>query len=189
MDGSVSITDTYFASMQKFMSSLVQQSTVGSDLTRFGVILYATEAAVSFTLNQYSNKRDVLQAISALKAPQGNTYTGKALAYSREYFMEQHGGRAALLVPQILMVITDGDATDRNSLVEPSQALKKEGVTVFSIGVEGANKTQLEIMAAGDSSKVFYVDKFDVLKDLHKNISQALCNSTKPGKKQRFQHR
>lgn len=175
--------------MQKFMSLLVNQASVGSNLTRFGVILYSNEATVSFTLKQYSTKQDVLQAISALKAPKGNTYTGKALGYSREYFKEQHGGRAALLVPQILMVITDGDATDRHSLVEPSLELKKQGVSVFSIGVKGANKTQLEIMAAGDTSKVFYVDNFDVLENLYKNISQALCNSTKPGKKQRFQHR
>lgn len=189
MDVSTTISEKKFISMQTFMTSLVDQATVGPDLTRFGIILYSTEPTVSFTLNKYSTKRDVLQAISALKAIGGNTYTGKALGYSQEYFMEQHGGRAALQVPQILMVITDGDATDPRALAAPALALKKQGVTVFSIGVEKANKTQLEIMTAGDTSKVFYVDNFDVLESLYKNITQALCNTTKPGKKQRFQHR
>nr|XP_046254472.1 collagen alpha-6(VI) chain isoform X2 [Scatophagus argus] len=180
VDGSTSITLSKFRSMQKFMESMVNQTTVGKDLTRFGVILYSTNPNSIFTLKEYDSKRDVLKAISALKSPYGDTYTGKALAYSLEFFNEKHGGRATLQVPQILMVITDGDATDRNNLVAPSLALRDKDIRVFSIGVEGANKTQLEIMAGGDTSRVFYVDNFDALETLYKNISHVLCNSTKP---------
>lgn len=168
------------------MSSIVNQTQVGKDLTRFGVILYSTDPKSIFTLKQYDSRREVLQAISALKSPFGDTYTGKALAYSLPFFNAEHGGRAALQVPQILMVITDGDATDRHSLVAPSEALRKKGISVFSIGVEGANKTQLEIMAGHDTSRVFYVDNFKALESLYKNITQVLCNSTKPGKTQKF---
>nr|XP_033497526.1 collagen alpha-6(VI) chain-like isoform X1 [Epinephelus lanceolatus] len=180
VDGSTSITLPKFRSMQKFMASMVNQTTVGKDLTRFGVILYSNDAKSVFTLKQYNSKREVLNAISALKSPYGDTYTGKALGYSLEFFNSEHGGRAALQVPQILMVITDGDATDRNSLVAPSVALQDSGISVFSIGVEGANRTQLEIMAGQDTSRVFYVDNFDALETLYKNITNVLCNSTKP---------
>lgn len=183
VDGSTSIDLIKFTSMQKFMKSIVNQTTVGEDLTHFGVILYSTDPKSVFTLNRYTTKQEVLAAITALKSPYGDTYTGKALAYSLQYFDTEHGGRAALQVPQILMVITDGDATDHNSLVAPSVALRKKGVSVFSIGVEGANKTQLEIMAGHESSRVFYVDNFSALEKLYKNITQVLCNSTKPGKK------
>lgn len=189
MDGSSSITLKKFQSMQTFMASVVNQTTVGSDLTRFGLILYSNNPNSIFTLKQYSNKRDVLQAIAALKSPLGDTYTSRALAYSLQFFDKNHGGRAALQMPQILMVITDGDATDRNGLVPPSLALRDQGISVFSIGVEGANKTQLDIMAGGDMSKVFYVDNFDALEKLYKNITQVLCNTTKPGKKPKIQHR
>ncbi|XP_031157288.1 collagen alpha-6(VI) chain isoform X1 [Sander lucioperca] len=180
VDGSTSITLPKFKSMQMFMASMVNQTTVGKDLTRFGVILYSTDARSVFTLKEYSSKREVLNAILALKSPYGDTYTGKALKYSLEFFNKEHGGRADLQVPQILMVITDGDATDRNSLVAPSVALRDKGVSVFSIGVEGANKTQLEIMAGHETSRVFYVDNFKALETLYKNISHVLCNSTKP---------
>lgn len=168
--------------MQKFMTSIVEQTTVGKDLTRFGIILYATEPKSVFPLKQYSSKREVLQAISDLKSPTGDTYTGKALEYSLPFFKAEHGGRAAQQVPQILMVITDGDATDRHSLVAPSEALRKSEISVFSIGVEGAIEAQLEIMAGHDTSRVFYVDNFKALESLYKNITQVLCNSTKPGK-------
>ena len=183
MDGSTSITLEKFRSMQKFMKSVVNETTVGKDLTRFGVILYSTNPQSIFTLKQYDSKRQVLKAIDALKSPFGDTYTGRALAYTLDFFNQDNGGRAALRVPQILMVITDGDATDRNSLVAPSVALRSNGISVLSIGVEGANKTQLEVMAGGDKSRVFYVDNFEALENLYKNITHVLCNSTKPGKR------
>uniref|UniRef100_A0A3Q0T242 VWFA domain-containing protein n=1 Tax=Amphilophus citrinellus TaxID=61819 RepID=A0A3Q0T242_AMPCI len=180
VDGSTSITAEKFRSMQKFMQSVVNQTTVGKDLTHFGVILYSTEPKSVFTLSEYSSRQEVSQAILALISPKGDTYTGKALKYSLQFFDAKYGGRAELKVPQILMVITDGDATDRYSLVEPSVALRKKGVDVISIGVEGANKTQLEIMAGYDDSKVFYVDNFAALEKLYKNITEVLCKSTKP---------
>uniref|UniRef100_A0A671X2H5 VWFA domain-containing protein n=1 Tax=Sparus aurata TaxID=8175 RepID=A0A671X2H5_SPAAU len=180
VDGSTSITLEKFRSMQKFMKSVVNETTVGKNLTRFGVILYSTNPQSIFTLKQYDSKRQVLKAIDALRSPFGDTYTGRALAYTLEYFNPDNGGRAALRVPQILMVITDGDATDRNSLVAPSVALRDSGISVFSIGVEGANKTQLEVMAGGDKSKVFYVDNFEALENLYKNITNVLCNTAKP---------
>ncbi|KAJ3598257.1 hypothetical protein NHX12_001768 [Muraenolepis orangiensis] len=179
VDGSTSITLPKFRSMLKFMESMVNETTVGEEMTRFGVILYSNEPTSVFKLNQYFSKRQVTGAIQALRSPLGDTYTGKALAYTLQYFNQQYGGRRASNVPQILMVITDGDATDRNKLMAPSVALRDSGISVFSIGVEGANMTQLEIMA-GEPSRVFYVDNFDALETLYKNISHVLCNSTSP---------
>lgn len=184
MDGSTSITLPKFRSMLKFMQSMVNETTVGEKLTRFGVILYSNEPNSMFTLNQYYSRKEVRNAIGALKSPYGDTYTGKALTYSLQYFDAAHGGRRAFQVPQILMVITDGDATDPHNLAEPAAALRDHRVSVFSIGVEGANKAQLEIMAGGDTSKVFYVDNFDALETLYKNISIVLCNTTKPGERE-----
>ncbi|XP_044062815.1 collagen alpha-6(VI) chain-like [Siniperca chuatsi] len=180
VDGSTSIDSTEFKSMQTFMQSIVNQTTVGKDLTRFGVILYSTETKLDFTLNTYDTRQGVLKAITNLVPPGGDTYTGKALAYSLEFFNTKHGGRKQRKVPQILMVITDGDATDHHKLKPTSDALRDNQITVFSIGVKEAIRDQLETMAGGDISKVFYVDNFEALETLYKNISSVLCNSTKP---------
>ncbi|KAG7274209.1 hypothetical protein CRUP_007646 [Coryphaenoides rupestris] len=179
VDGSTS-TERNFKNFTDFMEAVVNDTTVGEKSTRFGVILYSTEPKSMFTLNQYFIKRNVTKAIQALSTPTGNTYTGKALEYSLQFFDKQYGGRRAFNVPQILMVITDGDATDPGDLKAPSLALRDNGVKVFSIGVEGANMAQLEIMAT-EPSMVFYVNKFDGLKTLYKNISHVLCNNTSPG--------
>uniref|UniRef100_UPI0009B39205 collagen alpha-6(VI) chain-like n=1 Tax=Monopterus albus TaxID=43700 RepID=UPI0009B39205 len=180
VDGSTSINETEFQSMQKFMMSVVNKSMVGKNLTNFGVILYSNEPKSVFSLNAYDSKQKVLQAIKNAMQPQGDTFTSKALTYSLQFFSAEHGGRKAFKVPQILMVITDGDATDYRDLKPSSDALRAKGVTVFSIGVKDAVREQLNTMAGGDTSKVFYVDDFKALETLYKNISSVLCNSTKP---------
>lgn len=167
--------------MQKFMESMVNQTTVGKNLTRFGVILYSSHPKSNFTLKEYDSKREVLKAIANLAPSGGNTYTGNALTYSLQFFNAEHGGRKKSKVPQILMLITDGNATNPHNLKAPSDALRNNGVTVFSIGVEGALKDELETVAGGDKSKVFYVDNFVALELLYKNISSVLCDHIKPG--------
>ncbi|KAL3980101.1 hypothetical protein ACER0C_016174 [Sarotherodon galilaeus] len=179
VDGSGSIGDEQFKSMQTFMASVVNQTTVGKDLTRFGVILYSDTPKSSFTLNDIYSKGKLLEALQQLVQPNGRTYTGAALAYSLQYFNAKHGGRREIRVPQILTVITDGEATDRDRLKAESDALRKNGVTVISIGVKDAKRDELETMAGGDTSKVFFVDNFKDLETLYQNISSVICNSTK----------
>lgn len=185
MDGSTSI-DYRFGSIQKFMESVVKQSTVGKDLTRFGVIVFANNPQTIFTLGDYTSKREVIQAIRELEHPNGDTHTGKALTHSLEDFKKERGGRAALQVPQILMLITDGNATYPDNLPGPATALRDNGISVFAIGVEGATEKELKLIAGGDSSKVFYVNNFKALETLYRNISEVLCSNTKPGTKQGF---
>lgn len=182
MDGSKSISETQFESMHKFMESVVNNSTVGKNQTRFGLILYSTDIKSVFTLNTYDTKRDIVAAIKRVKPLDQDTHTGEAMQFSLEFFDAKHGGRKASKVPQILMVITDGEATNPYILKPSSDALRNNGVTILSIGVKGANEEELKIMAGGDTSRVFKVDSFKALETLYKNISSVLCNSTKPGK-------
>lgn len=166
--------------MHTFMASVVNQTTVGKDLTRFGVILYSKTPKSSFTLNEIYSKGKVLEALQQLVQPGGGTHTGAALAYSLPYFNAEHGGRKEM--PQILMVITDGKAQDSDRLKAESDALRQNGITVISIGVQDAKRDELETMAGGDTSKVFFVDNFKDLETLYQNISSVFCNSTKRGK-------
>ncbi|XP_078108114.1 collagen alpha-6(VI) chain-like [Sander vitreus] len=179
VDSSKSIDDTEYGSMQIFMESIVKQTTVGKDMTRFGLISYSDQPQSHFSLHDYDSRRKVLAALPKKKPPEGDTYTGEALQFSLQYFNAAHGGRKALNVPQILMVITDGAATNPYILKEHSDALRDNGIIVISVGVKEANIDQLETMAGGDKSKVFFVDNFKALETLYEQISPALCNTTK----------
>lgn len=181
VDGSTSISSDNFDIMKNFMMSVVNETFVGEKQTRYGLIVFSDNPESKFTLNEYKSKRDVNSAIKKLREPSGDTYTGKALKYSLGYFGAQYGGRKALNVPQWLMVITDGEATDPYNLAGPAKELRDNGIIVYSIGVVGANKQELELMA-GDPNKVFFVDDFHKLDTLHKNISFEFCQTSKPGK-------
>ncbi|KAM9723785.1 collagen alpha-6(VI) chain [Menidia menidia] len=184
VDGSNSVSDPNFTSMKNFMEGLVNFTTVGKDESHFGLMLFAKDAYLRFTLDQYSTKQQVLKAVRDLKRPNGDegtaTNTHIALDEILQYFGAQHGGRKEQNVSQILLVITDGEATVPDRLPEPSQALRNNGVTVISVGVEKAKYDELLIIAGNQRDKVFYVSNFDDLKNTFKNITDILCNQTKP---------
>ncbi|XP_017333441.2 collagen alpha-6(VI) chain isoform X1 [Ictalurus punctatus] len=179
VDDSSSITHDGFNSMKFFMNSVVNTTQVGKDSVRFGTILYSDTPQTKFPLNQYYSKREVRDAISNLKHLGGNTYTAKALLYSLDYFSGANGGRGAKGVPQMLFVITDGEATDSYDLPEAANKLQKYGVNVYGIGVANAKTSELETITK-DKNKVFLVDDFEALKALQQNISSVICNNTKP---------
>uniref|UniRef100_A0A3B3YEH4 VWFA domain-containing protein n=1 Tax=Poecilia mexicana TaxID=48701 RepID=A0A3B3YEH4_9TELE len=166
-----------FRKMKEFMKSVVTKSIVGLNDMRVGVMQFSTRTKVEFRLNQYFSKDEILEAIDNMKQQNGGVETGRALTEVSQFFSE--GGRRSFRVPQILMVITDGAATNPDNLRKNSDALRANNITVFSIGVENANKTELLIMAGNNQSNVFYVDKFDQLETLYKQISGVICSITK----------
>ncbi|XP_030638997.1 collagen alpha-6(VI) chain-like [Chanos chanos] len=179
VDGSSSILPEDFESMKRFMTSVVNNTQVGENRVRFGTILFSNTAQSSFSLNQYYSRRQVRDAINALTAPRGDTYTAQAMQYSLAYFGPEHGGRGAAHIPQMLFVITDGEATDPHNLPTRSSELRKNEISVYGIGVKGAKRSELEIIT-GDEKKVFYVDNYAELEALHVNISKVVCNSSMP---------
>ena len=181
VDGSSSINQTQYKSMQRFMTSLVNTTDVGEDQVRFGAIVYSDNPESKFTLNDYKTAKEVRKAIENLPQPGGNTYTGAALRYALQYFGQPHGGRRDKDVTQILFIITDGAATDPVVLPVWSKEILNYGIRIYGIGVAGAKESELQVMT-GDKRRVFYVNNFDALDSLHMNISNELCEDIKPGK-------
>ncbi|KAJ8790783.1 hypothetical protein J1605_021211 [Eschrichtius robustus] len=99
-----------------------------------------------------------------------NTLTGSALTFVDPYFTEPKGGRS--MVKKFLILITDGEAQD--DVIDPAKALRDKGVVIFSVGVYGANRTQLEEIS-GDGSLVFQVESFDDLKSIESKLIFRVC--------------
>ncbi|KAM8869610.1 collagen alpha-6(VI) chain-like isoform 2-T3 [Spinachia spinachia] len=174
VDTSKSIVSTEFEDMQTFMKIVVNQTKVGKENTRFGLLSYSTTPTRHFDLRDHNAKLQVLKGINFTIPERDDTYTSRALEFSLKFFNSDYGGRRELGVPQILMVITDGAATDHNDLKKNSDALRSKGVNVVSIGVKKAKMSELETMA-GDPSRVFFVDKFDELSTLYRRMSNVFC--------------
>ncbi len=169
-----------FENIKNFLISVVNSTQIGDNLIRIGVIVYSGTPN-QFSLNQYNNKRQVVEAIETLKSPAGNDNTAKALGYSLNYFKEENGGRQKRGIPQMLFVITDGDARDRENLHARADEFAAKRINVYGIGVARAQESELQIITK-NKNKIFHVDNYEGLKGLQKNVSSVLCNVTKPGK-------
>lgn len=185
VDGSQSISDEQFQSMQHLMSSLVNSSSIGKNHVRIGAIVYSTEPQIQFALNEYDTKKELRQAISRLKPSDGDTYTSRALSYSLNYFRNSNGAQSDKWVHKFLIVITNEEATDAGQLEEASAKLRNNGISIFGIGVKQDKDTKLPkqlLTMTNNTNRVFYVDSFNALELLDRNISQDICTAAKIGK-------
>ncbi|KAK5921640.1 hypothetical protein CgunFtcFv8_018989 [Champsocephalus gunnari] len=73
------ISQMHYESMRRFMASIVNQTTVGTNLTRFGFISYSDEPRTHFKLSAYDSKRKVLAAIPTVKPEGGGTRHRRSL--------------------------------------------------------------------------------------------------------------
>nr|XP_006120973.1 collagen alpha-6(VI) chain-like [Pelodiscus sinensis]XP_025039335.1 collagen alpha-6(VI) chain-like [Pelodiscus sinensis]XP_025039336.1 collagen alpha-6(VI) chain-like [Pelodiscus sinensis]XP_025039337.1 collagen alpha-6(VI) chain-like [Pelodiscus sinensis] len=186
--GSSSITDLQFQSMKRIMVAVVNDSMVGKDNVQFGAVVYSTDPQDRFTLNTYSAKSQVREAIFNLRPMSGLTFTARALNFARERFGMAYGGRASSLsVTRILVLITDQPTSplDRPNLPAAAKSLKQDGISVFAVGVDEASRTELEEIV-GERERMFFADSYNELESLHPNLTHTVCDKAKPacGKQQ-----
>ncbi|XP_068789541.1 collagen alpha-6(VI) chain [Struthio camelus] len=170
VDSSASIGNENFLKMKSFMRGLVNKTDVGADRVQIGVVQFSHEPKEEFQLNTYSTKREIFSAIDRISPLQANTLTGEALKFMPKYFQASSGSRPQ--VKKILILVTDGEAQDE--VKAPATALREEGIIIYSVGVFNANKTQLEEIS-GKREMVFYVENFDILKQIKSDLIFDIC--------------
>lgn len=170
VDSSGSIGFTNFETMKTFMKNLVGKIQIGADRSQVGVVQFSDYNKEEFQLNKYSTREEIYAAIDGMSPINRNTLTGSALTFVNEYFDLSKGGRPQ--VRKFLILLTDGQAQDE--VGGPAMALRSKSVTIFSVGVYGANRTQLEEIS-GDGSLVFHVENFDHLKTIESKLIFRVC--------------
>ncbi|XP_037380431.1 collagen alpha-5(VI) chain isoform X2 [Talpa occidentalis] len=170
VDSSGSIGPENFEKMKSFMKNLSAKLQIGADKIQIGVVQFSGDTKEEFQLDKYFTQKEILDAIDRLYLIGQNTLTGKALNFVPQYFTSSKGARFE--VRKFLILITDGAAQD--DVRDPAKALRDRGVIIFSVGVYGANRTQLEEIS-GDSSQVFQVENFDHLKAIENKLIFHMC--------------
>ncbi|CAM4596269.1 unnamed protein product, partial [Lepidochelys kempii] len=119
----------------------------------------------------------ILEKIQALHYKGGGTKTGESLRFMLEnHFEETVGSRRQEGVPQIAVVITDGQAQD--NIQEPAKEVKDTGITLYAIGIKDASLEELrEIASDPDDKHVYEVEDFTDLQDISHNMLQVLCST------------
>ncbi|KAL8165475.1 UNVERIFIED_CONTAM: hypothetical protein K2H54_045826, partial [Gekko kuhli] len=179
IDSSGSIGDTNYNLMKDFMIGLVNNSDVGSDRVQFGALKYSDSPETLFYLNNYNTKSAIISAIQSDRLLGGNTYTAEALKHSESFFTEAHGSRHRRNVPRALIVITDGESHDAARLDEVSKRLRARDIEIYAVGIKEAKTHELQTMA-GPNKMYYYVDQFEGLENITKELSDELCDDSKP---------
>lgn len=177
VDGSSSIGTTNFQEVRLFLRNFASGLDIGPDKIRIGLAQYSNDPHQEFLLKDHMEKTALLAALDSFPYRTGGTETGKAIDFLRtQYFTKEAGSRANQRVPQIAVVITDGDSTD--DVIVPAQNLRKHGVIVFAIGVGNANQNELESIANRPPKRFkFTIDSFQALQRLTNGLLQTMCVS------------
>lgn len=177
VDSSTSIGPQNFQKVKNFLYSVVLGLDISSDQVRVGLAQYNDNIYPAFQLNQYPLKSVVLEQIQNLPYRTGDTNTGSALEFIRmHYLTEAAGSRAKNRVPQIVILLTDGESNDE--VQEAANKLKADGVVVYVVGVNVQDIQELQKIASEPFEKyLFNIENFNTLQDFSGGILQTLCSA------------
>ncbi|XP_032879525.1 collagen alpha-3(VI) chain-like isoform X4 [Amblyraja radiata] len=178
-DGSENVGNINAHLLHDFISNIIESLDIGTDRVRVGMAQFSHNAKAEFYLDTYSTKSDILNHIKGLRLKGGTTLnTGSALDFVfRNLFIKYTGSRKEQGVPQFLVVFAGGRSAEA---VKPyAEALKRDGITIFAVGVRHADPAQLEEIAS-DPSLVFSVKEFHNLANVHERVMSPLSTLSAP---------
>uniref|UniRef100_A0A670XMQ9 Collagen type VI alpha 3 chain n=1 Tax=Pseudonaja textilis TaxID=8673 RepID=A0A670XMQ9_PSETE len=143
-----------FSAIRDFIANLIERLSVGAELIRIGVVMFSDEPRTGFSLNSYTQKVDILEAVKALSILGGEEANiGDALDFvMQNHFTPSGGSRIEEGVPQILVLISNVESSD--DIREGVLAMKQASIFSFCIGVQNADNAELQQIAT-DASFVF----------------------------------
>ncbi|XP_068180137.1 matrilin-2-like [Antennarius striatus] len=179
IDSSRSIRRHDYEKVKTFIINLLQFLQIGSDATRVGLLQYGSEVEPEFSLNTYTTKAEVEQAVRNMEHLATGTMTGLAIQYAMEKsFTEKEGARPAHLhIPRIAMVVTDGRPQD--TVEEIAAQARQAGIQIFAIGVGRVDMDTLKTIGSiPHSEHVHLVASFSQIETLIAVFKSKLCGVT-----------
>ncbi|KAI8518763.1 hypothetical protein Bbelb_047800 [Branchiostoma belcheri] len=177
LDGSGSIIPQDFDRAKTFISQVVDAFDIAEDFTRVGVIQFGSQFREEFPLNNFTDKTSLQQAISNIPQRDGGTLINQVIRYLIDTsFTEAKGARPlAEGIPRIAVFITDGAASDADSVLLPAiAALEASTIIPFSIGVGNAVNADQLLAVAGDSDRVFQVGTYSVIDSIREHLVERV---------------
>lgn len=144
-----------------FVIEFVKQIEIGPNNVQIGLIQYSTQPTTDFTLNTYSRKKDIMNHLRNTKLKGGLTVnTGAALDYVKNnVFTALSGSRAKQEVPQILILLSGRKSEDDVS--EPVGRLRNAGIVLFAVGVNNADRLEMERLSHSPRAKYLIKETSD----------------------------
>ncbi|KAL0171661.1 hypothetical protein M9458_031972, partial [Cirrhinus mrigala] len=173
VDSSSSIGTRDFREVKTFMRTFVDGLDINTKKVQVGLAQFSTDPHKEFLIGDYANKADLFKKIDDLPYRTGGTYMGKAMKFLKDnYFTTAGGSRIDEKVPQVVVVVTDGDSAD--DIKEPAGQLRKKGIIIFAIGVGPTNMTELKAIANSPPERfVVNIDNYQALQGLTTTMTET----------------
>ena len=174
LDASGSIKDKDYTIGKNFLTSLVQNFTIGVDKTRVSFVDFSTSVDIRFYLNTYNSAADIINTITKAPKSSGSTNTGGAIKAVVENVLVPEKGRRNGTASCLTMVLTDGQSNGDISLAPQAPRLKSI-CSVMAIGIgSGIYQSELELIAS-QVSFVYSVSDFQLLIDGIQSMKKSVC--------------
>ena len=180
LDASGSVGSSNFQKQKEFVAQFAQSFDIGNgpNDVQIGAVTWSSAVYDQFSMNRFSTKTALVNAINGISYNSGATATHLALDYvMNNSFKPSAGDRGN--VPNILIVMTDGKSNSPSQTLAAAQRLHQiAGLTVFAIGIgSGADKSELGQIAS-DSRKVFTVNDFNALQTIQTELKKQTCSAS-----------
>ncbi|XP_071331445.1 collagen alpha-3(VI) chain isoform X2 [Trachinotus anak] len=142
-----------------FVKEFVKPIDIGPSKVQVALIQYSTEPTTDFLLNTYSVKDDVMSHLNNVKLKGGfSVNTGIALDYvKKDVLTASSGSRAEQGVPQILILLSGRKSED--DVLGPVDRLRKDGIALFTVGVNNADRLEMEQLTHSPRAEYFIKEK------------------------------
>lgn len=177
LDSSASIFPPAFNDkLMPFLKDLVSSFEISPEKVRFSLLTYGNEVNKQFVFNfdEYTDEQSLLEKLDTVRWVWGaSTRTDLAVKYARKKFFST----ARPDVERIEIIVTDG-RTDELAIPNLNQEIaltKKDGVTIFAIGV--GDKISIEDLKSMATSMkyVFNVTEYAALQEIKDILAATAC--------------
>ena len=154
------------------MKTIIQDLHIDPSMVRCGLVTYGDIIQVEFGLRSYSSADEVIKAVSRVEQLRGNTRTDLAIRKMMEMMADDKRSG----VPQIGIVITDGESDNTTATRVEAEAAHKAEITMFAVGIgRKVNDRELASIASQRDFR-FHVGSFDGLETIRKMLTAKACD-------------
>ncbi|XP_061446390.1 integrin alpha-L isoform X2 [Rhineura floridana] len=175
-DGSESMKTSDFNTIKEFMISVMKE--LHNSTIHFAAVQFSTDATIEFDFNNYTRNPNPQELLQNVRHKKGITGTfGAIKCVVEDVFIPERGMRRE--ANKVIIIITDGDATDRDSY-RIIEVAKKKGILRLIIGIglhfnspESQNKLQ-RLASEPTEQFVKVLASFEELKDSFNDLQSKI---------------
>ena len=172
LDASASISGPDFKQQLNFVRTVIRDIHIDPAMVRCGLVTYGDKIRVEFGLRTYSSAESAMKAVSLVRQLRGNTRTDLAIQTVRQMMADDKRSG----VPQIGIVITDGQSDNQTATRVEAEAAHQAGITMFAVGV-GKHVDDKELGSiASQKDYRFNVESFNGLETIRKILTTKACD-------------